>query len=75
MYMELDPIQKPAPEVLEFEKNCDKTETGGFRFWKNLAQTRTRRTVTEILKCQNRTGGSLEKEEPQNNTTNNWDPN
>jgi hypothetical protein len=53
-------------------KRSDKTRT--LRIWKNLAQTRTRRTVTEISKCQNRTGGSLEKEEPQN-AGDDWDPN
>ncbi len=43
-------------------------EPKGFKFWNNLAQARTRRIVASILKCQNRTGGSLQKEEEPPNT-------
>jgi hypothetical protein len=43
--MELDLIQKLGLENLEFFKN-DTTRTKGFKFWKNLAQIHTQRTVT-----------------------------
>jgi hypothetical protein len=36
--MELDSVQKPVPEVLEFEKNVIEPKTEAFKFGNNLAK-------------------------------------
>jgi hypothetical protein len=46
VYMKLDPVQKPVWKFLSLKKKCDKTETQGFKIWKNQVQTLTRKTST-----------------------------
>jgi len=47
-------------------KKRDRTKTEAFKFGNNLAQPEPKEPSPKILKCQNRTGGSLKKEEPRN---------
>jgi hypothetical protein len=45
VYMKLDPVQKPGPEVLEFEKMWS-NQNQMVQILKELAQTRTWRIIT-----------------------------
>jgi hypothetical protein len=47
--MELDPYQKPGPEVLKFEKKAIKWNLKRFKFWKRLTQTLAREPPTNNL--------------------------